>query len=453
MNAQTSSSTADPGEDISISSPDPTEAAPAAAAAADPLGMREVLRIGPLRRMWYAQIVSVFGDFLALFAVISVMTFRLHATPQQITGLQIAYLLPIALLGILSGVFVDRWPLKPTMITSDLLRAGLCLLLLAVHTAWGFYLVLATISVVSSFFGPAQGVAIRSVVPFHGLRSANALLQQAFFIMRIVGPSTAAFLVASLGARSCYLFDSLSFVLSASFIASIALKTGAREPAAPRPGAGKTSETEAAGLTRVFTDMRAGTSFIVHHPALLFVIVALGAGMFVMGCFGPLVAVYVRDNLHASTRTFGVVSAMIGFGLLVGVNLLNLLAKRTREATLVYLGLSGIALGTLLMALVAHVAAAIAGCFLVGFAASGIIVPSQTMIQQETPPALMGRVGSTVMSAIFTAQVGGLVLSGILAEFTSVRRVFALCTVILAVLIVVGKLWMEPGGRQTAQAA
>ena len=190
--------------------------------------------------------------------------------------------------------------------------------------------------------------------------------------------------------------------------------------------------------------MRVGTSFIVHHAALLFVIVALGAGMFVMGCFGPLIAIYVRDNLHASTRTFGVASAMIGIGLLVGVNLLNVLAKRTRESMLVYLGLSGIALGTLLMAAVPHVAAAIADCFLVGFAASGIIVPSQTIIQKETPPALMGRVGSTVMSTIFTAQVGGLVLSGILADFTSVRRVFALCTVILAVLTVAGKVWMEP---------
>ena len=169
----------------------------------DPLSLSAVLRIVPMRRMWYAQIVSVFGDFLALFAVMSVMTFRLAATPQQITGIQIAYLLPIAVLGVLSGVFVDRWPLKPTMVSSDLLRAGLCLLLLLVHHVWGFYVVLAAISIVSSFFSPAQGVAIRAIVPLHGLRSANALLQQAMFIMRIVGPSAAAFLVANLGARSC----------------------------------------------------------------------------------------------------------------------------------------------------------------------------------------------------------------------------------------------------------
>ena len=419
----------------------------------DPLSMGAIFRIVPMRRLWYAQIVSVFGDFLALFAVISVMTFRLGATPQQITGVQIAYLLPIAVLGVISGVFVDRWPLKPTMVASDLLRACLCLLLLLVHSVWGFYAVLAAISIVSSFFSPAQGVAIRSLVPFHGLRSANALLQQAFFVMRIIGPSAAAFLVANLGAKSCYLFDSLSFVLSASFIASIALKaTAPAPPGAAASAAASAAVEEKKGLHRVWSDMQAGTSFIVHHAALLFVIVALAAGMFVMGCFGPLIAVYVRDNLHASTRTFGVTSAMVGLGLLFGVNALNILAKRTRESVLVYLGLGGIALGTLLMALVPHLASALLGCFLVGFAAAGIIVPSQTMIQQETPPALMGRVGSTVMSAIFTAQIGGLLLSGILAEVTSVRRVFLICTVILAVLIVAGKLWMEPKPRTPAAA-
>ena len=172
-----------------------TEAIPIPSPVPDPLSMREVLAIAPMRRIWYAQTVSVFGDFMALFAVITVMTFNLHATPQQITGVQIAYLLPIAVLGVISGVFVDRWPVKTTLVSSDFVRALLCLLLLRVHTVYGFYAVMASISVFSSFFAPAQGVAIRSVVPLHGLRSANSLLQQAFFILRIVGGPVAVCIV------------------------------------------------------------------------------------------------------------------------------------------------------------------------------------------------------------------------------------------------------------------
>ncbi len=397
--------------------------------------MGAVLRIPAMRRLWYAQIVSVFGDFLALFAVIGVLTFRLHGTPQQITGVQIAYQFPIALLGIMAGVFVDRWPLKPTMVLSDSLRAVLVLTLIFASNIWHFYLILAAISIVSSFFSPAQGVAIRSAVPMHGLRSANALMQQVMFGMRVIGPAMAAFLVASFGAVSCYLIDATSFLGSACLIGSVALS---------RTAPTVTPETEHTGLKRIWVDMQQGISFILHHAGLLFTILALAAGMFVLGCFGPLIAVYVRDSLHASTRIFGVASAMIGLGMLLGVNTLNTYAKQVKNTVLVYSGLSGIAIGLALLSGLAFIWSTILGNLLIGFSVAGIIIPAQTMIQEETPHALMGRVGSAVMSAIFTAQIAGLVLSGILANHMGVRQVFGLCAVMLALLIVVGKLFMEP---------
>jgi DHA3 family macrolide efflux protein-like MFS transporter len=408
-----------------------------------PLSMRDVLRVPAMRRLWSAQIVSVFGDFLALFAVITVMTFRLHANVQQVTGIQIAYMGPIALLGILSGVFVDRWPVKPTMVSSDLLRALLCFGLFFVHSVWGFYITLASISVVSSFFSPAQGVAIRSVVPMHGLRSATALMQQVMFIMRIIGGPVATTLVAFFGPKICYGVDSASFVASALLIASVSLAV-IPKPAAPTAASQSTSAAPSSGIARIFADMREGASFILHHSALLFVITALAAGMFAMGCFGPLIAIYVRDDLHASTRTFGLTIPMIGVGLLSGINILNAAAKKVKHTLLVYFGLSGIAVGCAFIAAFPRLTVAIPALILIGFSAGAIIVPSQTMIQEETPHAMLGRVGSTVMSLIFTAQIGGLVLSGILARYTSVRGVFAFCCGLLAVLALAGKLFMEP---------
>jgi len=32
----------------------------------------------------------------------------------------------------------------------------------------------------------------------------------------------------------------------------------------------------------------------------------------------------------------------------------------------------------------------------------------------------------------------------VLANYTSIRRVFILCTIMMAVLMLAGKLWMEP---------
>jgi DHA3 family macrolide efflux protein-like MFS transporter len=442
-------------------------ATPATQPIPNPLSMAAVLRIPIMRRLWYAQVISVFGDFLALFAVIGVLTFRLNASAQQVINLQIAYLLPIAILGVVAGVFVDRWPLKPTLVSSDAIRCGLVLLLLLCTRLWQFYAVLAAISVISSFFGPAQGVAIRSAVPLHGLRSANALMQQVIFGMRIIGPALAALLVATFGPRVCYLADATSFAGSALLIASIpfVLPTPDLSPQpapdpSPRPTPDLPSRPEqrevegpaspATPLRRIFSDMQVGFHFILHHAALLFVILALAAGMFVLGCFGPLIAVYVRDSVHASTRVFGVASAGIGVGLFVGINLLTVAGKRLSNNLLVYAGLSGIAAGLALLTGLTHIWSTVLGTITIGFATAGIIIPSQTLIQTETPPALMGRVGSTVMSVVFSAQIAGLILSGLLATHIGVRHVFAVCAILLALLITAGRLFMEPRPAATS---
>src|SRR5436309_9679875 len=137
----------------------------ASAAPAAPLSFRDVLRIDVMRRVWYAQVVSLFGDFLALFAVIAVVSFMMHGTANQITGVQIAYMLPMVFVGPIAGVFVDRWPLKPTLVASDLIRAVLALLLIASTQVWHVYAVLGALSCVSAFFAPAQTVTIRAHVP------------------------------------------------------------------------------------------------------------------------------------------------------------------------------------------------------------------------------------------------------------------------------------------------
>jgi MFS transporter, DHA3 family, macrolide efflux protein len=407
--------------------------------------MGDVLRIPMLRRLWYAQIISVFGDFLALYAVIGILTFKLHANAQQVTGVQIAYMLPIAVLGILAGVFVDRWPLKPTMVSSDSLRAGLVLLLMFARHPWHFYAILAAISIVSSFFSPAQGVAIRSAVPLHGLRSANALMQQVMFGMRIIGPAIASFMVASFGPNSCYVLDSASFVGSALLIVSLTFVQSSQSKAKVT-----TPQVGSSALGQIWVDMKQGIDFIVHHAALLFVILAMAAGMFVLGCFGPLIAVYVRDSLHASTRAFGIVAAMIGLGMLIGINLLNTFGKKLSNTLLVYCGLCGIAVGLVILALLPHIWSTILGNLIVGFSVAGIIVPAQTLFQQATPPELMGRVGSTFMSIVFASQISGLVLSGILTQHIGVRQVFVLCAIMLVVLMAAGKFWMEPKRNSAA---
>jgi MFS family permease len=398
------------------------------------MNFREVLRLTVMRRVWQAQVVSLLGDFLALFAVISVVAYRMHGTPQQVTGVQIAYMLPLALLGPLSGVFVDRWPLKPTLVSSDLIRAGLVLVLFVTTSMWQIYLVLCALSCVSSFFGPAQSVTVRTYVPPHGLISANALMQMGMMGTRVVGPAAAGALVAAFGPRICYALDFASFLVSAALITSVAI---VRPPAPPR------AETANNRAQAVVHDMGEGIRFIVHHAAISFVVMAMAAGLFVIGCFGPLIAIYVREWLHAKAGTFGMVSAMVGIGMMAGMPVVRRLSGTVPNATLVLAGLAGIGLGALLLGAFTFVPTAMLATFTLGFTFAGVIVPAQTLLQRETPHQLMGRISSTVMSVVFFAQLLGLTLSGVLAQVLGVRAVFFLCAALAWVLTGAGKMLLN----------
>src|SRR6266699_7129660 len=89
---------------------------------ASTLGCRDVLKTTAVRRLWIAQIVSVFGDFLAVFAIFSVVTFQLHGTPVQVSLVLVSFLTPLAVISPLAGVYVDKWNVKATMIASDVAR-------------------------------------------------------------------------------------------------------------------------------------------------------------------------------------------------------------------------------------------------------------------------------------------------------------------------------------------
>jgi MFS family permease len=399
-----------------------------------PMTFKEVLGLVVMRRVWIAQVVSLLGDFLALFAVIAHVTYRLNGSPAQVTGVQIAYMAPFALMGPLSGVFVDRWPIKPTLVSSDLIRAVLVVFLFFTTSLWQIYLVLAALSCVSTFFAPAQSVTIRTYVPPNGLIAANALMQTAMVGNRIIGPTVAGILVASFGANLCYALDVVSFLASAALIGTVAI---VRPKAAAQPGA----PPDKGRVGAVLHDMGVGIRFIIHHAALSFVVLAMAAGMFVIGCFGPLIAIYVREGLHASEFVFGIVSAMVGAGMIVGMPFVRRLSATVSNSMLVLGGLAGIGLGALLLGAFALVPTAMLGTFTLGFAFAGIIVPAQTLMQRETPHELLGRISSTVMSVVFFAQLIGLVLSGVLAQAFGVRAVFFVCAVLAWVLTGAGK-WL-----------
>jgi MFS family permease len=405
-----------------------------AAAAGSPvsLSLHDVLKISGFKRLWLAQLVSILGDFLAVFGVINLITFKWHGTPLQVTNVMIAFIIPMAIVGPLAGVFVDRWNVKRTMIISDLIRAALILGLVFVTRLEQIYVLFFLVSTVSSFFGPSQSVTLRTLVPVNGLMSANALMSQAFYTMRIIAPAAAGLLVYWLGYNSCFYLDSASFFFSAAMLSTIAIL---------RMVNAKDATEKTVGSLR--KDYTAGSRFILTHPAISFVMIAMMTAMFVLSCFSPLISVYVRDQLHAGTRAFGIISAMVGVGLILGTQVVNAVAKGFSKKYVALSGLFGLSFATFVLALFQTPWLAGVSMFGIGFAIAFIVVPAQTLMQQETPHDMLGRVSSSFMAVFSLSQLLGLLLSGGLANSIGVRHLFTSSAVLLVVLSGIGFLWLR----------
>ncbi|HVH70896.1 MAG TPA: MFS transporter [Candidatus Dormibacteraeota bacterium] len=382
------------------------------------------------RTLWLAQFVSVFGDFLALFGVVSLITFRWHGTATQVTYLLIAYMLPLAVVSPISGVFVDRWRVKQVMVFSDLIRGVLVLLLLWVTDLAQLCAIFVALSVVSSFFAPAQSVVLHTLVTKEKLLAANALMSQAFYAVRLLSPVVAGALVAWLTEKSCFYLDAFSFFFSAAMVGSLLIK----RDAAP------VSNTVKGFLEQ----LTSGNRFIFTHPSLAFVITSMVSAMFVMSCLSPLFSIYVRDILHSGVFMYGVVSSAVGVGLIVGTATVNRFGRDRSKKSIVLSGLVACAAGVALLGIFRAVSAAVATTFTMGFGISFVVVAAQTLMQQETPPSMLGRVSSSFMSVFSLAQVLGLLLSGHLAVWFGIRAVFLLCAAALTLIATVGLVHHKP---------
>src|ERR1051326_4942831 len=381
-------------------------ATPPATAPAPPpqqLSMRQALAIPSFRKLFFAQLVSVFGDYMALYAVIGVMSFQWKVSPSAISFVTVFFLLPLAFVGPVAGVFVDRWNPRRTMVISDLVRAALIIGLVFAHAPWQVYAVFFSLSTFSSFFIPARSVVLPQIVPREGLMAANAMMQQIMQLLLIVSPAIATSLSAWAGAAICYYVDSASFVFSGLMIATMVI--------APRP------EHANKQLKSVLNDLFSGMRFILTHPVIGFVILSIAAGTFAISAFSSLIAVFVRDVLHSNQRLFGALGSVIGIGMLGGGALVTPLARKVKQKA--HLVNAGILLCGAFIALIAFFPSdvtAVTGCLGIGVGASLLTIPAMALMQGQVPLEMRGRVSSSSISLISIAQGIALLFAGELAS-------------------------------------
>jgi DHA3 family macrolide efflux protein-like MFS transporter len=204
----------------------------------------------------------------------------------------------------------------------------------------------------------------------------------------------------------------------------------------------------------VLDSMRQGFRFIFTHSTISFVILSMTAGMFALRCFGALLSVYVRDVLLSTSAAFGVLNTLIGVGMIIGTQLLTRFARHVPKQNLVVYGLGGMGVAVLITAVFGRMAATAAAMLGLGFCAAAIFITATTLLQQETPHDLLGRVMSCLMSLMAASQVIAMFVAGPVAEKSGIRSLYYGSAAMLVGIGIVGHFKL-PGivKVEAAQAA
>lgn len=186
------------------------------------------------RLLWFGQVVSQLGDWFNSVAVYALLL-ELTGTATSVALMIIVQFLPMALVGPIAGVVVDRVNRRRLMVGADIVRGLLVLGLLFVDgpgQVWIVYTLMGGAVAATAFFEPARTASIPSVTGRDQLLTANALSSATWSAMLAIGAGVGGLVTAVLGRNAAFAINALSFFASAVFIGRTRFE--ARPPSTPR---------------------------------------------------------------------------------------------------------------------------------------------------------------------------------------------------------------------------
>lgn len=389
----------------------------------------EPLRSADYRRLWLGQLVSVVGDKVDQIAL-GILVYEATGSGLQM-GITLAIsMLPSALLGMVAGVYVDRFDKRRTMIVADLFRAALVFSVpfVAEVSIIAVYVVALLVATVSLFFEPAKLSLIPKLVREDELMAANSLDNATVSAAELVGLAFAAAVVAVMGTRLAFFFDAATFLVSTYFIARIAH----REDREAR---------SRAVIEGVWADVAEGTRYMWRHELLRDLLLIYSVAMAAVAASVTFFYVLALERFAAGAPGLALMDGAITVGLLVGSIAIGRTGSRGATRKLLW-GLTAFAGMLWLLAVVPTVALAIPVLLAMGIANMYFYVPMSTVIQTTASPNMTGRAfaAKQTLSRIFS--VGGFVLAGVITERVGIQPSIVFASLFMAVIAAIG--WTRP---------
>ncbi|MFF3504503.1 MFS transporter [Streptomyces sp. NPDC003247] len=374
-------------------------------------------RDGDFRRLWVGQTASQLGEHTSLVVLPLFAVLTLDAGAGRLGLLRAVGQVPILMLSLFAGAWVDRWRARTVMVLTDVGRT-LALGAAAVAGLLGglglpaLFVVAFAVGTLSVFFDVAYQASLVRLVRRDQLVWGNSALEGSRSVAQIGGPALGGALVSLLSAPIAAAAGALFFALSFLSIRRIrrieSLPTRSKRP------------------PRVWRRIHEGLRFVVSDASLRTVCLASAAFQFSSAAMMTVYLLFLPRELHLSGTAVGLALAATGPGALLGSVLAARLPHRFGHGA-VLVSAAALGDGVFLCVPAVHgssavtVPALLAINFVFGTCGQLVNVTVMAVRQGVTPDGMQGRVAATITFAGMGMTPLGSLLGGFLAEEWGLR--------------------------------
>jgi len=343
--------------------------------------MLAVLRNRTYRHLFAAQVIALVGTGLATVALGLLAYDIAGADAGEVLGTALAIKM-VAYVAIAPavGAVADRLPRRALMVTADLTRAGVALMLPFVDQVWQVYVLVFLLQSASAVFTPTFQAVIPDLLPEErDYTQALSMSRLAYDLESLFSPALAAALLSVIAYNWLFTGTVLGFLASATLVVTAVLPTQFTKPT-PRTGG---AYAKATAGTRLFFTVPQLRALLALNLA-----VAAASAMVTVNSI-----VYVRDFLGLSAGAVPLALGAYGAGsMIVALVLPRVLQKVPDRAVM----LRGALLLVLIFAGLGAITAAQSGSWrrpallavwaAFGAACSMVLTPTGRLIRRSAPP-------------------------------------------------------------------
>ena len=356
-------------------------------------------------RYWAAAAISSFGSAVTAVAMPVLVVQLLGASPLEVGVVNAAQFVPYAVLGLIAGVYIDRWRRKSILVWASVgralsLSAVPILWLVGLLQIWMLVIALLLYGAFSVFGFAATQSLLPRLVPPTRLVSANARLDQSDAASQTLGPAMGGGLVGLLGAPVAIGVDAISYLVDAALIASI-----------------RVDESRSDSRTRnLRAEVGEGLEWTYRHRTLGPLATSTHVWFLANGAAMTVLSLLALRSLGFTAYAFGMLLTVFGFTSLIGASIAPRVGDRIGSGRVIILARMAYPLAWVLVAIASSGDIGDALLF-VALALQGLAAGMENSNemgywQALTPDELLGRVNATRRSINRTSAAVGALLAG-----------------------------------------